>query len=285
MKARHLASALLLVFLSTLVIAYPACASNTVEEKVINALKNHSSYAFMISDDHIFTSGATGYTVTQDNNGSSTLAMTEKDAQGSLKNFSSGFVVRIDNGRESMGNSVDYTCDLRILSDNQGVSLSVSSINSKNTSESIMGIITGNTLAAHQEFSSTYYFVLTESGLGKSFTGDYLVSLVDVTQEQVAPQPVELDYKVNRKKRTINLTWTDPTPSGPADYYEVYRALGVTGDYEKVATVSDTSWTDKSKKIKSDLRNLVSYYVVSYNQDDVASQDSDHIIIAVSFWD
>lgn len=284
-RKRYLASFLLVVF-CVLTSYQTAFAAETVEGKIINALTNHTSYAFAISDDHVFTSVANGFRMDKDSDGTRTTDMTQAEAQESIKNFSSGYVVRIDNGVVSMGNSVDYACDLQVLGGNQGVSISIYSINSNNSDNRITGTIMGNTLTARQESVSAYYFVLTESSYGISFSGDYQVSLGDVYQEQVPPQPVVLDYSKDSSERTITLTWTDTTPSGPAAYYEVYRQLGVTDDFVKVATVTGaTAWTDATDEIKSDYRNLVDYYVISFNANGVASPESNEVIIAVSFWD
>lgn len=252
----------------------------TVEDKIRSAIQNRTDYAFMIGSDHIFTATGVGAYVDISSSGkTTTYEKPDSWTHERLIESSAGFVVRIDRGVVSMGDSTEYTCRLEMLS--AGVRLHIEHTASQFEVSSIDGTIQGNTLTAHEDFTSSYYFAFTKSGSGYLFSGDFVVSVLDVAKSQVAPQPVALQYSKN-KDRSITLSWVDPTPGQPAAYYEIYRALDVASTYTLVATVSGcTSWTDSSKETTAKFRTMASYYIISYNSAGVASEDSNWLYISI----
>lgn len=285
-KLKCLSWFMTLAFLFSTVALTPAAAeSATVEAGIRQALQSQGSYSFMISDDYVFTDTPVGCTVNKFNDETFTTNQSADWARNSLIGSSTGYVVRIDSGVVSMGDSTKYGCELHALSGDQGVSIRIYSINDSHVSASISGTVRGNTLSAYQEYTDAYYFSATKSSNGNFFSGSYEVSVVPVKAQDVAPQPVKLAYSVNRGARAITLNWTDPTPSGPAAYYEIYRALDVSPEYDLVATVSDcNSWIDSSSAVQADWRDMVVYYIVSYSANGVASKASNYVIATVFFW-
>ena len=285
-KSRCFSWWMALVILFSAITAYPAIAeSATVEAGIRQALQNQGSYAFMISDDYVFVSTAVGCTLNKFNDETYTTNQSEDWARNSLINSSTGYVVRIDRGVISMGDSTSYGCEMHALSGDQGVSIRIYSINDSHVSASISGAIRGNKLNAYQEYTDAYYFSTTNSSTGNYFAGSYEVSVVPVQAQDVAPQPVNLACSLNRGARSITLNWTDPTPSGSAAYYEIYRALDVSSEYDLAATVSNcSSWTDASSAVQNDWRDMVTYYIVSYSANGVASKSSNYVVVSVFFW-
>lgn len=256
--------------------------SNSVEEKIKAALLNKTSYLFMISDDYTFMPGVKGSKAIHDMSGIAVHEQPIEWAQGLLKSHSSGYLIRIDNGKVSVGNKVDYTCSLKILENNKGISLNINSTNSPAVRVQILGTIKGNMLTASQEVILAYYSAYTLSGTSSSSFGRYSVGIAEVPKEQWPPIPVILSYSRN-DDRSVTLTWKDNNPSGLVEYYEIYRksGVGITEEYSKVATVSNgTAWTDSSDEVKVDslFSNIFTYHVIAYSKTGIKSAQSNFIM-------
>lgn len=260
-------------------------SADSVEKRIKTALINKTSYLFKISDEYTFMPGLIGFRTFTDEKGTTKYEQTIEWSQNSLKNGSSGYIIRIDEGKASMQDSTNYTCDLNILENNKGISLSITSVNNSNGKNQIIGTINGNILTASQDSSSAYYSPYTKSGFGSSVYGKYSVGLVEVPKVQWPPIPVILSYSINEDKSVV-LTWKDNNPSeNPVEYYEIYRKVDVEEEYTKVATVSNcTTWTDSSEEVSDSFRFSLEYIVVAYTKTGVKSPNSNYILYFPSNW-
>ncbi|MGE5396863.1 MAG: hypothetical protein ACM3MK_04925, partial [Chitinophagales bacterium] len=95
--------------------------------------------------------------------------------------------------------------------------------------------------------------------------GDFTVSVAEVDDSQLPPLPVN-NVRIERQAdSSILVSWDDPNSPDLVDSYDIYRCGGgFVIMYDKVATVSDTSWVDTSGDIQTDFigDTSISYYVV-----------------------
>ena len=250
----------------------------TVEQNIIQALNEGASYAFQLSDDHVFSNNLDGFiTYKQDGKITKTPKSTEW-VENNIRDCTKGLTVRIDNGVVSMQDSAKHTCTLNVLPDGQGVSLEIYSVGNSPLDESIIGVISGNTFTASQIHNFATYSAYTKTSRGFLFSGDYRVSLIAASEETLQPKAVEAHYRRN-EDYSVTISWTDPNQAGTVAYYEIYRLIGIGSDYTLAATVSDCdSWTDTMQKVKDSYWDILNYYVVAYNSSGVASEMSNILV-------
>lgn len=271
----------IIILLSTAVTA--CAATQTAEEAIREALGGNTSYAFVILDDHVFVSPVEGVNLNKRDSGTIETPVAQSWAESALQKYSAGFVVRIDNGIAAMENSTEYTCVLRDIG--QAILIEIAYVEDYYVKASITGSITGDTLTAYQTYESMHYSSMT-GGMGSSYNGKYTVSVARVAPENLAPLPVVLSSTTDKDKRTITLSWTDPTPTGAAAYYEIYRDFDLGNDYACVATVvNGTSWTDDSAELQSDYTNFIRYRILSYSESGIVSYPSNELDLNMDSWE
>ena len=256
----------------------PTPAATTIEQKIKNALTNHTSFLFQLSDDHVFSNNLDGFmTYKQDDKISKTPKSTEW-VKNNLRDCTKGLTIRIDDGIASMQDSAKHTCALSMLPGSQGVSLEIHSVGNSPLDESIVGIIQGNSFTASQVHNFATYSAYTKTSRGYLFSGDYRVSLIEVLPENSQPQAVVAHYRRN-EDYSVTISWEDPNKAGTVAYYEIYRLIGIGTDYSLAATVSDCdSWTDTLQKVKDSYWDILNYYVIAYNEAGVASEISNILV-------
>ena len=255
--------------------------SDSVEKRIKSALINKTSYIFKISGKYTFMLGAGGIKIYKDENGTTTYKQSAEWAQDSIEGSSLGGFIRIDEGNVSMEDSTNYTCSLKINQNDEGVSININHVKCDTNDSYLNGTIKGNVLTASEQVGIAFYSPFTKTGFGTSASGQYSIGLVDVPKEQWPPMPAVLSYSRNCDK-SVTLTWEDKNPSTFVGYYEIYRMVGVTNEYSKVATVSNcTTWTDSSDEVKNEFTNMLDYYIIVYNKTGINSPRSNDVIFSV----
>jgi hypothetical protein len=255
-------------------------SKGSIEEKIRSALQNHSSFLFKISDDHVFDSGTSGSISVKNDSGLSSSNQSTKWAQDKIKSWSKDTVIRIDNGKVTMEESKYYDCVLKILDNGAGISLHITTHDANAFDSEITGTIKGSTLTASQSVATATYSSYASLGLGNSFSGNYRVSLMEIPSNKWPPKPAVLSYSMATGGSwgdtilSVTLTWQDDNPPGDVKYYEIYKQKGVSGDYDKVATVSNgNTWVDEAP---GTLWDMFSYYVIVYNNAGIPSISSNY---------
>lgn len=252
--------------------------SATIEQKIKNALTNHTSFTFQLSDDHVFSNNLIGFMTFKQGERITKTPKSTEWVENSLREYSKGITVRIDDGVVSMQDSAKYTCTLSVLPNRQGVALQIYSVSTGSLDESIVGIIQGDLFTASQVHNFATYSAYTKTSRGYLFSGDYCVSLVEVLPENSKPKSVTAHYRRN-DDYSVTISWEDPNPAGTVAYYEIYRLIGIGTDYTIAETVSDcSSWMDTSQKVKDSYWDILNYYVVAYNTAGVASDISNLLV-------
>ena len=248
-------------------------SANTVENRIKTALTEKTTDLFVIGSEFVFEPGAKASHDKEINGEIVHTVDPTLTAQSGLKDRSSGFIIRIDEGQISMEDSNNYKCTLEPLPNNQGVSLTITQKNDENT---ISGIIKGNTLTASQSVDWFSPDPVSKQGYGCTYSGKYSVNMLELGKSKWPPLPVTLSVSTNFDNNNRILTWEDKNPAGIVKCYDIYRTLDPINKATKVATVSNCStWTDTSPEVKSeyDVVNAF-YYIVSINAAGVESPES-----------
>ena len=243
------------------IMAVSAKGSSSTEKKIEAALSNKTTDLFQISDDYTFKSDVTGFTTLTTATSKFKTITSTKNARASLSSLSKGMLIRIKNGKATMDDG-DYDCTMHILSKNRGISLSITEIAYSFVQNQIDGTIKGNIFTASENYSHNISSKGVESA--SFLSGSYSVSMIEVPKNKWPPVPVTLSGEEN-SDHSITLTWEDTNPAGLVKSYVIYRQVGISPNYVKVATVSNCrQWTDSSTGAKTETE-MLGYYVTAQN--------------------
>jgi hypothetical protein len=250
-----------------LAMAVPAKGSSGTEKKIEAALSGKTTDLFQISGDYTFKSDVTGFTTQTTATSKFKTIMSTKNARANLTTSSKGKIIRIKNGKATMDDS-NFECTMHKLSNNRGISLSITEIGYSFIHNQIDGTIKGNTFTASANYSQNISSKAVESTL--SVSGSYSVSMIEVPKNKWPPVAVTLSGEEN-SDHSITLTWEDTNPAGLVKSYVIYRQVGIISKYVKVATVSNCRhWTDSSTAAKTETEMLM-YYVIARNSSGTVS--------------
>ncbi len=249
--------------------------SGTAEAKISEALSSSGSAIFRVSSDFTFNNAQGTGTYGSNGSTTSTINLETGVAENLLAEFLFNQVIRIENGTVFMDDA-DYQCQMSVSAGSISVRITRGDYTSATQGE-MTGTLSGNTLSGNIEVSSLT--IANGQSNGYVANGMFQVSLTEVTGDQLPPKPpVNLQYTINGDD-SVTLTWEDPNPSGTVVSFEIIGSYAIASDYETLATVGTTEWTDTSERAKSVQYDVISYYIIAHGANGVDSEISDFISI------